>query len=244
MFRIRKYLSPDNRGNILFSAGIIICMVLWSAVVWADFEASLFASSLPADKHISTLKCPVVVARNEMGNISVQFRNTIDRKLNTNIRTYISQGFVSFFGEFDTALALEPGEVRKLEWQVDSESAVWDRLIMVRIYSFRQYPFPSYTSTCGILVTGELPFSAGILFAGILFSGAAALISGAYLLGKQKSRSTTARSGIFASLISLVIMVFTGMFLGLLGSWLPSALLLVLALLLLIVAIATRLLES
>jgi hypothetical protein len=85
----RKIIISNKSGIILFTAGIILCITMWAAMVWGDFEASLFATALPADKQLSTLQCPIVVARNESGNFL--FNRIPLTAIKHQPRTYISQ---------------------------------------------------------------------------------------------------------------------------------------------------------
>lgn len=239
----RRISNKNRSGTILYSIGIILCILIWAASVWADFEASLFASALPADKSLSTVNCPVVISPNETGQVKAKFSNHLDRPISTNVRTYISLGFVSNIIEINTPLRLQPGETITLQWPIVAENAVWDRVIMARIYTFRSAPYPAYAGTCGILVIDILGISGKYLLTIGLILGLGTLSVGLFILNKRIIPNEVPSLGkLLPMLTSLTIITVAGLGIGLAGYWMPGFLLLILAILLIAVILASEIL--
>lgn len=152
---IRKKSTVYKLSLILFSTGLLLGLILLGGSTWADYEATLFDSTLPAswaDTELTTLGCPIVISSQETGVVTASFSNTTPKPVNLRIRIHISDGLVTLIREENTILALTPGEIKVGEWTVYPENAAWGNFILVRAFQFSTSQIPSRSSSCGILV--------------------------------------------------------------------------------------------
>jgi hypothetical protein len=143
-------------GLLLFTTGLFVGLGLAAAITWANYEASLFDVGLPAEAQVEALRCPALLTTGEEGQVTAVFRNPTEGPVRRTIRASISDGFISLPRHVETRLLLEAGQREEVTWAITPEDAVWDRLILVRIYALRSFPLPSITGTCGTLFV-DLP---------------------------------------------------------------------------------------
>jgi hypothetical protein len=241
---INKFITLSKLGVVLYTIGLILCTAISAGMTWGDFEASLFASSLPTDEPLSTLSCPVMISKSENGQVKARFTNHTNRALSTNVRTYISQGYVSEITQLDTPLKLQTGESKTLTWSIEPSEAVWGRLIMVKIYTLRRFPYPSYTGTCGILVINFLGIPGKYLLPLSLVLGLGMLSSGVFILRKEIETKRIASSSLSTLLTALAVVIVIGLVVGLTGNWLVGFLFLMLAVLMTFLLLGTKIRES
>jgi hypothetical protein len=236
---VKKYRV---RGLIIYSLGLVLGLLFLGLVVWADLEASIFDSSMPAETRLGSLSCPIVLSKNETGVVSASFDNFHVRPVKRRIYAHISDGFVTFMRADDVSLTLDPGEKRKLEWPISAQDAAWNRLILVRIYSIRNTPLPSATGSCGIIVS-DLPYLTG----NQIVAGSVSIILltfiGGFLLWR-KDNLTYSRRSTQAGLAFLTTLVTAGILASLFGKWLLAGGLWLLAIILLATLIAEHFLSS
>jgi len=139
-------------GTLIFSIGIMIAFILLSMMIWGDLEASLFSSSLDAEKSLTSLRCPVFLSSKETGLITAKFRNPTENDWERYTRVFISEGFVSLMREIKKTIPVPEGDVETAVWEVYPEDAAYDRIIFFRIYVNAKYPYPSLGGSCGIIM--------------------------------------------------------------------------------------------
>ena len=217
---------------ILFSVGLLLGLAFSAAAVWADLEASLFDSALGADESLKTLNCPVIITPKESGVVSARFGNPSDRAVLRTVRAHISYGFATLIREASTQFVLEPGESRKLEWEVGSDDAAWERLVLVRINVLRNHPLPSVTGSCGILVMNLPVLTGGQFVALILTLSLLGIAAGAALWASERSSWTARMQALTIPLAVLTALVLAAMLTGALGWWALGLLLILFTLIL------------
>jgi hypothetical protein len=140
-------------GYPLFLAGALAGLLFTLLATWADFEATNFDVSLTADAPLPSLRCPVLLAPQETGTIRASFDNPMERQLTRRVRILISRKLSSELQEGEyIAIPLSPGETQTLAWEVGSENLVWGRMILARVWQNGNFPLPSRSSSCGVLV--------------------------------------------------------------------------------------------
>ncbi len=140
---------------ILFAAGILSGLILISLATWADQEASLFELTSAYDKNLSSLRCPLMIARDEESSISVTVKNPSTYTVNPPTTAHITSGYVLLINEFMENPSLPPGGEVFFSWPIESADAAYNTLVLARVFVERSYPLPSRTNSCGVLV---LPF--------------------------------------------------------------------------------------
>jgi hypothetical protein len=205
-------------GIIFFSIGILVGMAMFIFMNWAYFEATFFFGyTFPADKTLTTLRCPLVMTSSETGSVTASITNNTDRDLSILVRTEIS-----YFGAATSERVTYPvaaGETRKLSWTVSSDNIVYGHLIMARVYVFGAYTNPSRTNTCHTMVV-DLPGLTGIqIFIIVLALSLVCLMAG-WGLWLAGSRPLQVEGLIATRAMSiLTAVVLLGMFVGCIGWW-------------------------
>jgi hypothetical protein len=223
-------------GTIFFIAGILVGMVMFILMNWANFEAYFyFGTTAPADKSLPTLRCPLLMTTAYADEISIRLTNDTKLDLSPQIRTEISS---SDLARVETAnYPLPAGETTKLSWGVNANDMVFGHLILARVFVFSAYTLPSRSSTCGTVII-NLPFFSGIdifilALAFIVVCMAAGW--GLWLAGSrpfQKNEVVAARAMVF-----FTIAVVIGLIAGIIGLWVAGVVCMVACLLLIVVVV-------
>ena len=137
---------------VLFLAGAAISVTLLVIATWADLEASVFDSSIKAEKSLRTISCPMIMTTSEVGQVEASFTNTYERTIKPAVRVHISDGYVTYMREENAKFELAPEETKRLSWTVLPEDAAFGQFILVKVYRFQFNQIPSYQATCGIFV--------------------------------------------------------------------------------------------
>jgi hypothetical protein len=225
----------DILSVAVFSAGALLGLVLAAATVWADFEAALFDVSIRPDERLTTLSCPPLMTTAETATVSASFTNTAEWPVRLTVMARISDGFVTLIREERALLPLEPGEARRLEWEVTPGDRVYDRFVLVRVHSLRYSPHPYRQGSCGIVVLDTARLGGSELFA--LGVGASLLAMGLglglWIVSRRpllgRARGTAYIMGILAAIVLVAIAA------GALGWWGVGAVALVVTALFLVV---------
>ncbi len=214
-------------GILLFALGLLAGMALAAGAVWGDLEASLFHSARRGDASLRGLRCPVILTTAETGAIRATLTNPLDRAATFNLRTYISEGFVSLFREERARVPLEPGEKERLEWPVTAEDAAYGRVILARVQVMGQYPLPARQGACGILVFDLPSVTGGQVLAVVLAASLLLLAGGAGLWLAANRPLAGQRLEVARALGALGASVVVALVTSLLGLWVAGLLALV-----------------
>jgi len=212
----RKLFS--TLGIIFFSTGILVGMVIFVLMNWANLEAYFyFGYTPPAEKKLSTLRCPLLMTTSDTNAVTINITNNSKWDRAPLIRTEISS-----FGTIRSErinYPLAAGETRKLSWTVTSEDMVFGHLIMARVYVFRAYTLPSQANTCGTVVI-NLPGLPGIQLFIIVFAFSLACMASGWSLWLVGNRPLQADGMIAIRAMSLfTVVVLVGLITGIVGWW-------------------------
>lgn len=219
-------------GIVLYVIGLVLGLFIAGTSVMADIEAEFYGFDNLSNGRFSTLRCPVVLNRNETGTVRMTLTNSLDRPINPNIRTDISTP--ALVESSRVKPSLEPGQSQTLEWQVDKDNIDLGNFIFVKIYISPEYPLPLREATCGIFVF-NLPFLKGSQWLGLgVIVSIVSLGIGLTLL-KQSSDVLVKRSRerMYALIVLAIALVGT-MICGLLGWWVVGGILLVVCILIMV----------
>ena len=207
--------------------GTLIFIYLGAISVWGEIEASFFNAMLRSDEPLDALRCPTVITTNEIGAVYGEFYNSFDRTAEMEIRTYISDGYVTLMNEVINNFTLPPGETEIVKVQFTADDAAYDRLVMVRMHQMKRRPFPYRNASCGIVVV-NLPFLTGSQFLIAMISLGVALSAGGISLWALNARPIVWRrrrafwAMVIFSITALIITITS-----LLDQWLLAIILLV-----------------
>jgi hypothetical protein len=205
-------------GITLFYAGMLAGMAMFVMMNWAYFEAYFFFGySIPADKTLTTLRCPLLMTTGETGAVTMSVTNNTDRDLEALIRTEIS-----YYGAARSERVYYPlaaGETRNLSWTVTSDDMVFGHLVMARVYVYNAYTLPSLTKTCGTVML-NLPGLTGIELFFIVLAFSLASMATGWGLWLTGSRPLQA-DGLIATRAMVIFTVITviGLLAGIIGLW-------------------------
>lgn len=197
-------------GMALFLFGLLLAQGVAIATFWPDMEASLFDQSLAYEDSLTTLRCPVLLAQGETGEITARFTNSTDSAQSFFVRSRISEGNIVAMRETQELLELAAGESAVKRWTVSPGDAAYGALVMARVVTLRRPGLPPRDGSCGILT---LPFSGvpgWLVLAAVMVISLASMGGGAWLWARGKKRPFvgTDRSQAFAmQLLSALIIV-------------------------------------
>ena len=231
-------------GVILYIAGILAGTALVALSAWGDIEASTFDAALQTDETLKTLECPVFIGKEESSVIAVEIVNTAERDVSPVVRARITQGFVTLVREHRGNVDIPQGESARVEWDISAEDAAYRQLILARIYQFSNYSLPSRQATCGVVVV-PVPGLTGQQFYILLFVSALVLSAVGLLLWIPNRRKEADPGGRkLRAYIYLAALLLVAALLILLGNWLVSVGLVVLAFVSLIAVTSFALIEK
>jgi hypothetical protein len=199
-------------GAILFLVGALVGMVMFVLMNWANFEAYFyFGYSAPADKALTSMRCPLLMTTSETGEVAIHLTNDSELDLAPLIQTEIS-----YFGAATSErlnYPLAAGET------VTSENMVFGHLVLARIFVYRAFTLSSYTKTCGTVMV-NLPGLTGIQLFIILLVFILVSMTAGWMLWLAGSRPLQTEAIIATRAMSIfTVIVLLGILVGCFGWW-------------------------
>jgi hypothetical protein len=207
---------------ILYTAGILIGILLATLATWADYESTSYGFLRRAQRPFKGLSCPIFMARDETQTIQIRLTKSTEKKLTPSIRTEISTRLTA-----DTKLEffeLAPGESLHVERSIGPDNIDLGQFIFVKVGVFSSHPLPDQESSCGVFI---LPMNGNGTVVLILSTIISLLLSaGSLFLMHQDGQQRTRRPLVFIAALTTLAMA-----LAFLGAWIPAALVIILAIL-------------
>jgi len=222
----------------IFMIGVIAGMLFTGIAVWADFEASLFDSSLTAQDAFPGFRCPIIIGQNQTGIISGRIENTSKYNLKFFIRAHATDGSIISMSERVDRPVVPAGTSQPIQWEVSRSNAIWGNFILFRAYQYRYAPVTSRASSCGIIISpvpGISGTAAMILLIGISLVG---MGTGLFLWFRQLKRQQGKLREAATAMVVLAIFVVTGIVMNLFGMWFLGFFIIILTVLLIFVLLA------
>lgn len=205
--------------------GLLLAMVVAFISFWPGMEASLFDTSTTAEATLDGVTCPRVLTADESGVIQATLDNPLDRPITLLVRTRISEGRVTLIRQFSHLVDLQPGESDTLSWDVSADDAVYNRVIMARVFVTRNPPLPSRQRLCGTMVVPVSGMSGNQLLTAAIIASLLGIGAGGVSL-VWSERPFVAQKRFWAQAVgALVALVLLNMILSLLGIWWAGVLL-------------------
>lgn len=222
----------------LFAAGILSGLTLIALATWADQEASLFELTSAYDKNLPTLRCPLMIARDEDSSIAVTLKNPSTYPVSPLTTAHITSGHVLLINEFKEIPSIPPGDKTSYTWHIVPADAAYKTLVLARVFVERSYPLPSRTGSCGVYV---LPFAGipGKAIATILVLLSLVGMTLGLIFWRGRRALSSRESSFFSGLLALAVITVAGLGSILTGSWMLG-LASVILVLLISIALATR----
>ena len=200
-------------GVIIFSAGILLGLVLIAWSLWGQVEASLLVLRT-ADQGLS-LHCPLMLSSTETGSVSADFNNPTAEEINPTVLAVIGKEGQS--RTVSTVLTLAPGGKKSLQWQVGPADKVFGGLVLVNVFETSQRNFPTHQGSCGFTVVSFPGLTGKQMFILMFVASLIGMVAGAVLwvIGNYPWRglieNATNASAALAVLVVLdLLLIFTG----------------------------------
>ena len=222
-----------------FVLGAVIGFTLVLLATWADVEAQDYGFYRRANTPLHGLNCPVFMARDGVGKISLRLTNRTDNPLSPNVRTEISTPALPSLHTQSVKLA--PGESKTLTWTIGPENIDLGYFVFTEILVYSIYPLPDRESICGTLVV-NLPIEGNTLM--ILMMVLSLLGMGVGLYGIYRSHYRSRRMDILRfPLMFLTGLLAISMAMIFFEWWLQTSIILV-VIFLLVLVLAGRLVTN
>lgn len=211
--------------------GVLAGLYLTVLAAWADMEAAFYGFSRVAESGLRGFSCPVLMTRGEVRSISLKVSNPLDVTLRPVIRAEISTPLLA--EEFLEQLELAPGETKRVEWTVGPENIDLERFIFAKALVYSVYPLSNQEATCGIFIV-DLPGSGRAIFALLVLLTFGGLGWGLYAM-RQASASNAWIEKHNRPMTFLAVVIGLGVAVSAMGGWVPSILLLAVAVLMIVI---------
>jgi hypothetical protein len=216
---------------IFFFIGISLGIAITVIAIWGDFEAASYGFSNRASMFLKGLSCPILMTRDEVGNVKLKITNKTDRNISPDIRMEFSARFSR--PTASESIELAPGESRTLTWTIDSENIDLGQFIFAKALIYSAAPMPDQENTCGVLVlstAGKGVWITAILTIICLFS----LGGGSFLLYTVRPPLKQKNQILFVAGITLLLLAIS-----FLGWWLQAVVLLAILVLMIVIMLGT-----
>lgn len=223
----------------LYVLGALLAASLAVIATWSDLEAAFYGFDRRASNPLRTLSCPVLLNRNETGQVSVRISNSQDRKLSPSVRAEFSSRLetVSTLDSYDLA----PGETKTVSWTIGPDNVDLRRFIFSKVLVFASYPVPDQEASCGTFVF-NLPIPGAVLQTLMVILGLGGMAGGLFVL--NRSAPLTGRLGKGQRPLTFLAGVLAvALFVSLAGWWVQAVLLLAVALITIVVTVNYMLLR-
>jgi len=219
--------TPPILGVSIYILAAVTGLFLIGISTWGDMEADSYGFARRSTATLRGLNCPILLTKDEPGEISLEVSNPTDKPLHPSVRTEISADFDPQV--FNESLDLAPDESKTLEWSLKPENIVLGNFILAHVQIYATYPIPNREKTCGILIM-DLPGSGRTIVLALVVFTLIGLGWGLYSINKSgllKNRPTLTWNAI----IFLAVLIVGGLIFSLMGSWITSIGILVLSVL-------------
>ena len=244
----RSFLFKNQRqliGGIIFIFGLVFSFGFNSLAVIADLngvgfwgdakDAAALDREQPTQADLVRMRCPILLAPGEEGNLTAIFRNPNPEKAEILVKAIVSEGNFFTYRVVTSNLAIEPGDEQEFRWQVSGQDIIQEKFILSRVFLMneeRYTPYPARTYSCGIFVLSIFGLKGITLVVLMVLTSLISLVAGSVLLYRKGSPLQRSSPRIDFGLYGLAGILMTDMIANLLGWYILAGLLLLLAVLL------------
>jgi len=244
----RSFLFKNQRqiiGGVIFIIGLIIGFGFNSLAVIADLtgagfwgdsqDAAAFDHEQPTQAELVKIRCPILLAPGEEGNLTATFRNSHQKKADILIKVVVSERDFVNYRVVTTSMPIEPGNEQDFRWQVTGQDIIERNFILTRVFLMNQdrsTPYPARTDSCGIFVLSIFGLKGASLVVLMFVTSLISLVVGSVLLYRRGTPIQKSSPRIDYGLYVLDGIILIGMIADLLGWWIFAGLVLLLAVIL------------
>jgi hypothetical protein len=199
-------------------------------------ESTFYGFERLANAGLPGLNCPILMTRQETSTVSLDITNPAERRISPSIKAALSTPMLP--EEFNETIELAPRESKRIEWAVGPDNVDLERFIFAKVLLFSAHPLPSREATCGIFVL-DLPGSGQVILPVLVLLSLAGMGWGLYSLSRLRFAYGWVEKHA-SSLLFLSALIVLGLaMIGLLGGWIPSLLVLVVATLIILILLSS-----
>ena len=215
-------------GTILFTIGIVLGVVIFGLITWAKLESFFFFSNdYRADQPYLSVVCPKVMTFSETKPVVVTLDNSSKTAISPPVQVYISHH--GFFRVIQAKASLAPKQKQTLHWEVSADDIAMGHLVIVKVYVYPTAELKPRSGTCGILVvdmpglSGNQVLALGLGLCGLCLAAWASIWF--FLTGALNKRLPDTTS----EMVTITVVVLLGIITSLMGAWVISVVLLIIA---------------
>ncbi len=189
----------------------------------------------PTQAELVRIRCPILLAPGEEGNITASFRNPNQKKADILVKAVVSERDFVNYRVVTGSLPMEPGDEQDFRWQVTGQDIIQGNFILTRVFLMNQersIPYPARTDSCGIFVWSLFGLKGASLVVLVFVTSLISLVVGSVLLYRRGTPIQKSSPRIDVGLFVLAGIILIGMIANLLGWWIFAGLVLLLAVLL------------
>jgi hypothetical protein len=244
----RSFLFKNQRqiiGGVIFIIGLILGFGFNSLAVIADMngasfwgdsqDAAAFEKEQPTQAELVNIRCPILLAPGEEGNITATFRNPHQKKADILVKAVVSERDFLNYRVVTSNLPIESGDEQDFRWQITGQDIVQRNFILTRVFLMNQdrfIPYPARTDSCGIFILDIFGLKGTSMIVLMFVTSLISLVVGSVLLYRRGSPIQKSSPRIDYGLYGLAGIILTGMIANFFGWWIFSGLVLLLAVLL------------
>lgn len=221
MFRrnLKKWLPA--LALMVYSLGVLLALALIAVTSWADYEAQHFEFGVfqQAEAPLRAFACPLAMTADEVAIVRARLTNRATQARQVTLRAHVSEGYVWRSRTDEQQARLAPGGAKTFTWSVAPQDAVWDRVILVRVYAPRNFAVPPRTASCGILLLGPSPLGGGVIVGSVVVGSLLGMGLGLGLWVRQSPPALEARFNAAKGMAALAVLVVSGLLASSLGAW-------------------------
>ena len=102
---------------------------------WGDFQdAAAFDHDQPTQAELVKIRCPILLAPGEEGNITATFRNPDQKKADILVKVVVSERDFINYRVVTGSLPIEAGDEQDFHWQVTGQDIIEGNFILSRVF--------------------------------------------------------------------------------------------------------------
>jgi len=228
-------------GWVLFFAGILLGIILFAGLTWANLEANFyFGYNGGADTKLR-ITCPHILTPRDSGIVTATVTNRTDKVIKPALEAQLSGPILQ---TARTVPSIEPGQTRLVTWPVTPDNVAFGHLVMAQVYQFASYKTGTAMADCGalFLYTPRLTGMEIYIFVLVVSLVMAATGFVLWLLGNRSLPEKSIER--MWGMVLLAAVVLLGILFGSLGQWILGMFAFFLSVLVFVIQVTRRLMPS
>jgi hypothetical protein len=210
-------------GIFLFAIGVVVGMVLFGVSTWADLEAAFYGFGDMGGKRLSTLECPILMTKTEIGSVQAEFKNPNKTPIEFMVRADFSS--TSEIRIERSMLTLNAHQSKNVVWHMTSQDIDLGNFIFVQVSNYPANSIPFRQATCGVVVLNMPQFTGSEIFTFAMIVVLGGIVLGLYLWETYSQPLFGKLQDTSRAMKTLGVLVLLGMLVSFQGTWVFGVLL-------------------